>query len=551
MEVELKTQEKERNILEFTGNWFFDLGILGFVNLMEEVYDWNLEELRRKIDEDKETIFYYYFPFAYLFYHSKAIEFNMDLRNIIRKKKLPNKDDLIKRLKENFSTEKKDFINSLEKNLKIIRDDSESLFKNSKDLIKSMIKNFKIHAGGSGRNFYLYNPKKPLFESFIYLHYLIKEDFKSLKKVKKLKGGKEEALSYELKPDVVINPFIFSNKILNLSYTALPDIYYYKKALNVSIPFYILLLSIYSHGFINIISRNISFYTPNLEITYSINKKIRTEKNRIKDRNSLLKVTFLSLVDEIVERKAKFSLEEMYIIEYKSVKNQQIAGVEYIGITKLRAKILSDDNIRDKLNTILKIRRGKNDKDLEDVWVLEELIKHKPLFPIVMNHINYIITNLVKVKNQKKKLQFSPKSNLLYALSTDLVLGGIEKENKGESVFSEEFFEKYSDVCEEIKRTKRNLSYIGSLVSNIFRKINNDERTKLISSLFSILIKGNRSSFVNTLLKQILNQNLEEKNSNFFDLMIKFILNNDEGWRHYALSIIIGLTYSGGEENND
>jgi len=24
--------------LEFTGNWFIDLGILGFVNLMEEVY---------------------------------------------------------------------------------------------------------------------------------------------------------------------------------------------------------------------------------------------------------------------------------------------------------------------------------------------------------------------------------------------------------------------------------------------------------------------------------------------------------------------------------
>lgn len=29
--------------LHFTGNWFIDAGILGFVNLMEEVYGWELE----------------------------------------------------------------------------------------------------------------------------------------------------------------------------------------------------------------------------------------------------------------------------------------------------------------------------------------------------------------------------------------------------------------------------------------------------------------------------------------------------------------------------
>ncbi|MDI3502812.1 MAG: hypothetical protein PWR09_937, partial [Archaeoglobi archaeon] len=28
--------------LQFTGNWFIDAGILGFVNLMEEVYGWDL-----------------------------------------------------------------------------------------------------------------------------------------------------------------------------------------------------------------------------------------------------------------------------------------------------------------------------------------------------------------------------------------------------------------------------------------------------------------------------------------------------------------------------
>jgi len=31
--------------LRFTGNWFIDAGILGFVNLMEEVYGWDLKKI--------------------------------------------------------------------------------------------------------------------------------------------------------------------------------------------------------------------------------------------------------------------------------------------------------------------------------------------------------------------------------------------------------------------------------------------------------------------------------------------------------------------------
>ncbi len=53
--------------LKFTGNWFIDAGILGFVNLMEEVYGWDLEKLREKIKEDPELVYYGYFPFAYLY----------------------------------------------------------------------------------------------------------------------------------------------------------------------------------------------------------------------------------------------------------------------------------------------------------------------------------------------------------------------------------------------------------------------------------------------------------------------------------------------------
>ncbi len=52
--------------LNFTGNWFIDLGILGFVNLIEEVYGWDLKHLNEKILLEENIVFYGLFPIAYL-----------------------------------------------------------------------------------------------------------------------------------------------------------------------------------------------------------------------------------------------------------------------------------------------------------------------------------------------------------------------------------------------------------------------------------------------------------------------------------------------------
>ncbi|MBI2139264.1 hypothetical protein HYU13_06755 [Candidatus Woesearchaeota archaeon] len=41
--MQQSSQETVNKPLQFTGNWFIDAGILGFVNLMEEVYGWDLE----------------------------------------------------------------------------------------------------------------------------------------------------------------------------------------------------------------------------------------------------------------------------------------------------------------------------------------------------------------------------------------------------------------------------------------------------------------------------------------------------------------------------
>ncbi|NPA15679.1 MAG: hypothetical protein GXO44_03910 [Deferribacteres bacterium] len=59
--------DSKNGSLEFTGNWFIDLGILGFVNLMEEVYGWDLEQLKKKISQDENKIFCAFYPVAYLY----------------------------------------------------------------------------------------------------------------------------------------------------------------------------------------------------------------------------------------------------------------------------------------------------------------------------------------------------------------------------------------------------------------------------------------------------------------------------------------------------
>jgi len=86
--------------LQFTGNWFIDAGILGFVNLMEEVYgdiwkeewkknnsnksEWKfdfLDYLNGKIEENEELIYYGYFPFGYFINNLKLNLNNFDIRN--------------------------------------------------------------------------------------------------------------------------------------------------------------------------------------------------------------------------------------------------------------------------------------------------------------------------------------------------------------------------------------------------------------------------------------------------------------------------------------
>lgn len=56
---------REESGLEFTGNWFIDSGILGFVRLLEDIYGIDLQEIR-EMARRKEILYFGLFPFAYI-----------------------------------------------------------------------------------------------------------------------------------------------------------------------------------------------------------------------------------------------------------------------------------------------------------------------------------------------------------------------------------------------------------------------------------------------------------------------------------------------------
>ena len=53
-------------ILEFTGNWYIDLGILGFVNILNEEWGYSPKKLREELQSRPDIIFEKQFAFAYI-----------------------------------------------------------------------------------------------------------------------------------------------------------------------------------------------------------------------------------------------------------------------------------------------------------------------------------------------------------------------------------------------------------------------------------------------------------------------------------------------------
>ncbi|MEM5797503.1 MAG: hypothetical protein QW813_02490 [Candidatus Aenigmatarchaeota archaeon] len=554
---------------------------------MEEIFGWDLCRLQKRLEENKEEVYYKWFILGYLFYHSKVRTYYKDIQEIRKKnfgegginhqieklaeeirelegeiskeidkkekekiqKKLEKKKKKLVNLEENkknkvfeierkeneLKKEKEKFLNVITKiNVKDILENG----KKHQDL-NEVFSDFKLNLPPIARNFYIFNSSKirnNWFLAFEYLYYLCKGEYENLNKLKR------KNLTYEIYPDSTINPFLYSEREFpNIGYTKLLSVNEISNALKLQIPIFVSLLS-FEHAFENYYERgtirNIFFYTDVLSLCYSINRRMKIKKEILMKQHksqTILRLTISSIIDELVERKADFSLENMYLIEYENIENQKLINVEYIGIPKLQASIILDDTIRENLNR--SIQFGIRKENIQYVWLIEEFIKGKPLYPIILNHIFLVL-------NEEVFLQWSPS---LYSLIIEANILKFKKEKEESSnIFSENYFGNYKSLINKIKKDVKITTFTASLINQISKDV--DKRKRIARELLNALKAKDKNMFLNILLKNM-NEKKElcvNKNLNNW-IFNKIINNNDESFIMYGLILIMNLLHGKNE----
>jgi len=530
--------------LQFTGNWFIDAGILGFVNLMEEVYNLSFDIV---VSEKFNREDFYY---AYFVYYIKKTSVDW-----IKRQELTGKYKKDENIKKQFNRIKSQLINEINRiklskqpskvgmDVKTIRENIKIFNENIKSLIVEKFEKFK-----DGLNKPFGNNKKTILSQIDSIGFIVNEPFfqnlnflnpsknKSGKEIGILKSFEEMIYHGKIKSeltknalDKTITKYLFSEKeFSNVFYGKITTIDDLDNMLNTrsSIEF----LLCFPISFKRVYNRFILFYTPNLKITYEINKKLDVLLNRVEEESiSLFKITWQAIIDYLVENKAKFSLENMYFIEYRSIQQQNLIGVEYIGIPKLQASILLEDPIRESLNINLQI----DDDDWK--WILEEFTKNKPLYPLILRHVQYCI-NKNKMVNRKTSL---------YALAINAKI----KENNSIELFSSSFLKGYRSIVEDIKETYRNLSIQATNISKLFDS--KEDRQKICYSLMAALKRRNRIAFTNILLKKFLEKSGLKEILYLNRFVFDKVTMKDASWENYALALVIGIWSFGGGDGGE
>ena len=505
--------------LRFTGNWFIDAGILGFVNLMEEVYGWDLDELQERIKENPELVYYWYFPIGYICHvvreaqSKKGSEKIKEVDNIIRK--IPKAPKIA--------------------NIYDLFDKAWDWIANNESLTETKKGKRRIKLSWSGKYRVLTN--FPLFQP----RYDIEKQKSILMGLLGLKEIEDKLLIYIDKATSKFLPSL--SDFPNIPYTKSCITIYDLCKLNPKAPIFILtypLAFIADSKLLVQLKHQLMVYSPNLEFTYSVNKKLRKyiEKSE-QDGTNIFKVTWRSIIDSLTEVESIWSLESMYMIKIKPPvgQKQDFENVEYIGISKLQASILIDDPVREALNIEVPVGKDEKYKNKDKLlWILEEFIKNKSLYDLISKHIYYCL----RAKNGKGIYRKAS----LYALAIDAKI----KENNQIDLFSDKFFEGYRSLVNEIKDCYSTLNSNAIKISQLYNSL--EERRQISYTLVSALKKRNRIAFVNTLLKKFLENAGSKEVLQLNRFVFENIVSNDVSWENYALALVIGIL-SGGEVESD
>ncbi|WP_068549827.1 hypothetical protein [Thermosulfidibacter takaii] len=590
--------------LEFKGNWFIDLGILGFVNLMEEVYGWDLEKLKEKLSEEEKLIYYGFFPLAYMYKWLKdrsypvSIEIpeeahleklqekeapeifeevwwrwivpmfedrwvSKKLHDIIDKGKIPPPETGISSQAEEVVSKAKEILRlhedeikkilrlrnplkrlnliqieklktdpnkSFELKLKIdqLNNLIEHLEKALKYCFDQVIRARKVR-GENSDVFY----RLPIYSNFFGNFLFFNPSDKN--KLMKQKEDFYRVISWDPQKNELTSIAKELNKLFPSFDEFSNEFYTNFSSKNINIERLFIFLINFPYAFNRISGMNITFYSNSLKFSYLVNKKIKLLTQKERSSDSIFSLAWKGIIDVLYEHKASWALENMYLIQYRRLDNKVQEDVEYIGISKLQAEILADEDFRKRLNISIRIAE-KGSKSY--IWLLEEFLKNKPLLPVFYKNLKLYFAGKLN------SILYPHYSSLIYSIAIDKVLKDLSNE-KG-FTFSDKFFNRNKSTISSIKTTANIYFSIAKLIQENFTEFSLKEKESLAFRLFSLLRKGQKYGFVNELLRSLhqLNGDVER----FIRYLFAQILQNDYTWQENSIPIIAGFI-EGGDKN--
>lgn len=508
-------------MLSFTGNWYIDLGILGMRILFDEARGIS-DKVNFRLDNRDNFI-----KSFLVVYLTKVI--GEQLRNNLGKK--PDREkyeeflNLLKDKRKKYF--KKIFSNRLySKNIEEVID---SVFKNFQHPLVDEVINRKLPSNEkkNQNETYLQFVKKQRDKKRLWLDSNFYKNFPFFNPSTKIDRQKENIIRFFTRGEEVIDKdrkvvpvefFKTLNKFLP-SYNEFPNNFFVSTSLNdivsqMNIQDYIFYASILSipYAFVDIRGVNYAFYSPDGEFSFAVNLRLKKylEREEEKNDNEILKITWRSIIDVLLEQKSEWALNDMYLISYRRIRNEGVEGVEYIGVDKQKAKIVIDDDFREKLNVSL---GGK--------WLIMEYLRGASLFKLSFEYVK---------SNLDEAIYREP---IFYALAIEANSNKYGKIGRSYSAF--DCFSKYNladnskikEAILKIRQANRDFNAASSL----------DDKS--VYYLLIQLKEDKKGLFVNTLLKLINNYSKDSTARKRLTLYIlENILYNKNSWRYYGLALI-------------
>lgn len=513
-------------MIQFTGNWYIDMGILGMLNLLKEQFpEKEIDEIIQKSVGELKDDFSYAYLKAELNKRKISNEDTIkkfEKKIINSKKKTPSKKDKKEKERENLEKER----------IKIAKLKSVQPYRNEMVKAISKIESSTVWDNLSGvykkENFQgLEEADRRLpLDSNVYKNLWFFNTSKKFTDQKQLwrdivLKGDFDAIDNKLFDKTIDKLLASSTEMANATFAKI-DLSDIKNAYGdivslslLSIPF----------AFNSLAGKSYFFYSSDMKFTFLVNQSLSTRIKQAKGNESeILKITYQAVFDTLYQYKSTWALNNMQIISFKKLDNQGVDKFDFIGIDKIEASILIDDKIRESLN----VAHSKGKKQPKS-WIIKDFIEKKSLLEILFR---------ICVNDEYVSL-----NTVCYSVAVELNKKFLSKDANSKAAFQIDFFQHQQlkllpiNIHETVRLIRgHNFRYYQIIAKQEVSKKQSEARY-LIS-----LIKENASyRFVNFIMKKMLlgpkDERTQNSKMNLTSFLFKYIISNPY-WQYYALGLI-------------